>query len=75
MTNMIATGEVTFTGPRWWDLANLVTNCAFAHDVEVEIEIEKRWLRQSVQCKFEGDAEDVREFMGAIDDIKDELNK
>ena len=65
----------TVEGPRWAKFPQFLRDRCFILGVELEMEIDKGWIRENVRFKIEGNESKVRRIMREIKESIEVYNR
>ncbi len=71
---IIGTIRSSIEGPRWAKFRSVVRGVGWERDLELELEIEKGWVRETVRFKVVGTETKLRRFMKILDESVNEYN-
>jgi len=62
-------------GPRWAGLSTFLRNEAYRLNLELTLDIEKGWIRETVRFEVNGPTEKIKLFFKQIEVALNDLNK
>lgn len=75
MTGQTVKQKSVIEGPRWAGIPRYIKNLCHIMDLKLDMEVDKRWLCETVRYNVEGSLEKVNEFNSQLESDLTDYNK